>query len=290
MSETTAVLEMPQIVAAVPAIVPAAPAKPAAKQTAMVSWSRDGYDALRVTVETGRPNRSRRGRAFAAIKTVLAELEAGDADEHRAPAWETGIDFDRKGRGEAINCDIYGIDMIDGQPLGVVQVRQYRRSGYQARHGFGGSLRKNYFLVGRNEKTGLPFAHAIGAHAVHAAIARDDSPESPVTAARAWIWDVPAARLGQIIRHGDVALIPVSRLPGGVAAKPIADGPAGVRLIDSHVLQAEQMVEVGGRLYARDPYLQHLKGQHDDVRAIGWSRVQIGPRADPWHFARPTAD
>ena len=64
--------------------------------------------------------RSRIARALRGVEQVLAELQAGNADEHLAPAWEVGKAFDRRGRGEAVNVSIYGFDLVDRQPLGVV--------------------------------------------------------------------------------------------------------------------------------------------------------------------------
>ena len=256
--------------------------------TAQVSTSRDDYGALVIHLTDG-ACRSRVARALRDVKTILAELQARNADEHRAPAWETGAAFDKHGRGEAINVSLYGLDMVDGQSLGVVQVRQYRRTRYQARHDMGGSVRKNYFLIGRNEGTGLPFAHPIESRVVHAAVARDPSPQTPVTAARAWIFAVSADKLPRVLRHGDVAAIPVRALPRG-ERHVVADASAGTQIIDNHVLQADELLEIGGNLYARNPLLQHLTGQHADVRGTGWHRIQVGLRAATWQFARPTAD
>ncbi len=256
--------------------------------TAHISINRDQYGALVIGRSEG-ARRSRIARALRGVEQVLAELQAGNADEHLAPAWEVGKAFDRRGRGEAVNVSIYGFDLVDRQPLGVVQVRQFRRTSYQARHDLGGSVRKNYFLVGRNEGTGTPFSHPIESRVVHAAVARDPSPRSPVTAARAWIFAVPADKLGRVLRHGDVAAIPVRALPRG-ERRVISDAPAGTRVIDSHVLQAEEIIEIGNSCYARNPLLQHLKAQHRDVSGTGWYRIQIGLRAAHWQFARPTAD
>ena len=240
--------------------------------TAQLEISRDQYGAL-VIRRTAGAIRTRFARTLRDVEHVLVDLQKGNTDEHRAPAWETGAAFDRHGAGEAVNISLYGIDRVDGQPLGVVQVRQWhkRRSWQYAQ------VRKNYFLVGRNEGTGLPFAHSIESRVVHAAVARDPSPESPVTAARAWIFDVSADKLPYVLRHGDVAAIPVRALPRG-ERRVIAEASAGTRVIDSHVLQAEEIVDIGGNLYARNPLLQHLRGQHADVSGAGWYRIQVGLR------------
>jgi hypothetical protein len=252
--------------------------------TVQLDISRNEYGALTIHRTPG-ACRTRLARALQGVERVLAELQTGNADEHLAPAWEVGAAFDGDGAGEAVNVSLYGVDLVDGQPLGVVQVRQWRkrRSWEFAR------IRKNYFLVGRNEGTGLPFAHPIESRVVHAAVQRDPAPESPVTAARAWIFGVTADKLRRVLRHGDVAAIPVRALPRG-ERHVIADASAGTRVIDSHVLQAEEIVEIGGKVYARNPLLQHLRGQHADVSGMGWHRIQVGLRADHWKFARPTAD
>lgn len=251
--------------------------------TASMATRRGKWGEL-IIHRTDGANRSKRLRALVAIQDVIADLERGDVDEHRAPAWETGCEFDSRGRGEAVNVDIYGLDLVDGQALGIVQVRQCRKHPRRFTR-----VRKNYFLVGRNEGTGQPFAHPIESRVVHAAVARDGSPESAVIAARAWIFQVSPDKLDRVLRHGDVALVPVARVPVGDRVV-VSDAPAGVQVIDAHVLMATEIITVSGRTYARDPLLQHLKGQHADVRGDGWYRVQVGVRADTWSFSRPTAD
>ena len=262
-----------------------APARRATPPTAQLAIRRDRWGALHVLSEGPGARRTKLARAWHGVREIMAELEAGDADEHRAPAWETGIDWDRrKNRGVAINADIYGVDIVHGQVFGVVQVRRYERTKY------GGNSRKQWLLVGRNEGTRLAFAHPVNGRAVQNAV--NNAPADPsagVTAARAWIFEVPAARLATIRRHGDVAAIPVSRLPAG-ERREIADAPAGLRLIDSHVLMADEIAEINGRTYARNPMLQHLAGQHADVLGHGWHRIQVGLRADVHPFARPTRD
>lgn len=251
--------------------------------TAQVSWTRNQYGALQVTIGAG-ANRSALGRAWKYIQNVLHELEHSGVDEHRAPAWETGCAFDHKGRGEAINVAVYGVAICEKQPLGVVQVRRYAKSHTN----WWPSLRKSYFLVGRNESQTV-FAHPVPAGTVHAAIRRDPSPESPVHAVRAWIFDVPLEKLPTICRHGDVAAIPVRSLPKGERVA-VENTPDGVQLVDSHILHGDEIVRIGQRLYARNPLLCHVKGQHADVVGEGWHRIQIGLRADYWQFAKPTVD
>ncbi len=261
-----------------------ATAKKNSLSTATVTWTRDKYGALVITVGPG-ANRSTLGRCWAEANRILKELEEDDVDEHQAPAWETGCAFDHKGRGEAINVAVYGCSFCHKQSLAVVQVRRYAK----AHTNWWPSIRKNYFLIGRNERTKKAFAHPLPAGTVHAAIRRDPSPEYVVQAARAWIFEVPIEKLPRVLRHGDVAAVPVRSLPSG-ERKFVEDSPEGVSVVDSHVLHAAEIVQVRERLYARDPLLRHLKGQHADVTGKGWHRIQVGLRADYWKFAAPTAD
>jgi len=261
----------------------------AVKPTAPVTWSRDEYFALTVKIGDG-ANRTKLGRTWRAVQQIIGELEAGSVDEHRAPAWSIGAQFGKPGRGgEATNRSIYGVDMVAGQPLAVVQVRHWVQTGYQASHGYHGRASRAWFLVGRNEGTRLPFAHPINPRSIVRELRSDTPPATPVTLARAWVFGVTPDVLPSIIRQGDVALIPVARLPGG-RREPVAGSPDGVQVIDRHVLQAPEAWRYGNRLYARDPFLQHLGQQHADVWGDGWYRVQVGLRTTPRPFARMVGD
>jgi len=257
--------------------------------TASVETYRDGYLALHVHVGVGAV-RTKLARAWLHVQQVAKELEAGNADEHRAPAWSIGATWNRKSRGgQAVDRSVYGVDLVAGQPLGVVQVRHYAQTPYQAKHGYRGSTCCAWFLVGRNEGTGLPFAHPINPRPIVRVLSRTTPPELPVTLARAWVFDIEPSMLPRVVRHGDVALVPVPRLPGG-RREQIPGTPEGVQVIDSHVLQATEIWHVGRVLYALDPFLQHLGEQHADVRATGWHRVQVGLRTTERNFARATKD
>jgi len=120
-------------------------------KTAQVSTSRDRYGAL-VVEQTAGACRSRIARAWRDVERILVELRTGHNDEHVAPVWETGAEFDRRGGGEAINVSLYGVDTVAGQALGVVQVRQWRkrRSWRYAQ------LRKNYFFDRAQRGQGPP--------------------------------------------------------------------------------------------------------------------------------------
>ncbi len=199
-------------------------------------------------------------------------------DEHGN--WNFGADFDKKGRGSALNWDLYGIgrDIHSKVRLIVIQVRQYvkRRKNYWP------DVRKSYFLIGRNEDKTV-FAHPVQSKTVHAAI---DSNKDVVKACQDWIFQADYAK---VKRHGDVAAIP-ARKPRGteVGATQILiqpqDGSAG------HWLETERIVTSENCIYAYNIHLKHMPGTHPDVIAPGWHRIVVGRRGNFYDFAAPTID
>lgn len=199
--------------------------------------------------------------------------DQGSVDEHGS--WEFGCDFDKKGRGEALNWDLYafGHDLHDGRLLIVIQVRQYRKS---TKNGYG-NVRKNYFLVGTNED-GSAFAHPVSANVVRRAITDE---RDAILACQNWIFGGDYAHM---IRHGDLALIPLTKAPAAPAVET-----THLVLEDSHELTATA-IRQNGHVYALNPILAHLPGTHPTVQATGWHRIVVGQRGRFWSFARPTAD
>lgn len=208
-----------------------------------------------------------------AVRTLVENASnAAKIDEHGA--WAFKAEFDRKGRGSAINWDLYAVgnDVHSGELLIVIQVRQFER-----RHkNWYGNVRKNYYLLGTNED-GTTFAHPVSSNVIHAAIRRD---ADVVLAVQNWIFDGDYANM---IRHGDLALVPVKSAPA-----PLTDRTEMV-LENSHQLTA-QAIRLNGHLYAKNPTLVHLPGTHPTVSGQGWFRVQVGNRAAFWKFAVPTVD
>lgn len=207
------------------------------------------------------------------VRAMVKEASSADkVDEHGS--WEFGAAFDRKGRGESLNWDIYGVgyDVHSGQLLAVIQVRQFRRTKYT-------QVRKNYFLIGRNED-GQTFAHAVSHAPIFAAI---KGGRDVLTSVQDWIF---GGDYGRMVRQGDIALIPMKSRPGGTKGqlKRVAV------LEGSHALRADQIAEVDGRVYAKNPGLTHLPGTHPYVQAEGWVRIVVGKRAEFWKFAAPTVD
>jgi hypothetical protein len=218
---------------------------------------------------------SKRLQIMNGYNSIIKDLER--PDEH---GWVTGGDWDKQGRGQQVSIDLYGIDF--DRNLYVVQVRQSirRAASYYLQ------TRKSYFLVGRNEN-GNAFAHCISSAAVHAAIKREPEddviPEIVVDGALQWIWCTDRYR--DIIRHGDVALLPVKAVP---KIAPIDENT--IMVIDSHQLAADEIRRKNGVIYAKNPRLHHLKNQHPDVKTTEWARVIVGRRDSAWDFSPATVD
>jgi len=198
-------------------------------------------------------------------------------------AWETGIESDKKQRGESVNVDVYSYDEARG--LAVVQVRWCR-----FRPGRYNKVRKDYYLIGRNENS-QAFAHPVDS------VARSKSAlasiQGGVIFALTHIWDCTEVQLYKIIRNGDVALIPLSsRDENRISPHWELWEGTKVLIAESHLVEAPQFYSSkSGELYARGRVtIRHLKGQHPTVTGEGLWRVQHGVRADTWGFSRPTAD
>jgi len=208
---------------------------------------------------------------------ALVEAAAGAAKTDEHGSWEFGVTrLNRRGtRWAALNWDLYahGHDAHSGRLLVVVQIRQAVSGRRWTR------IRKNYFLVGTNED-GSTFAHPVSANVIHAAIrgGRD-----VVKATQDWIFGCDYA---QLLRQGDIALIPLRRACG--ERTPLTT----MLLEDSHELQASEIRLGGGdgAVYAKDPRLVHTPGAHPTVTATGWHKIVSGRRAPFWKFAAPTVD
>jgi hypothetical protein len=210
------------------------------------------------------------------IKRIMDDCaKAEKVDDHGS--WEFGAEFDRKGRGSSLNWDVYGYrrDRHNRKMIAVIQIRQFSR----ARKNYFPSIRKSYFLIGRNEDQSA-FAHPIPSQTIHRAISKDASPGFVVEATQKWIFGVDYKK---VIRQGDLALIPLKRA--------IGDNIEGNHTVleDSHELYADQF-KTNGSLYALNPKLVHIPGTHPTISATGWYKVVIGRRARFWDFAAPTID
>ena len=203
------------------------------------------------------------------VSDLCREAEANNC-------WTTGIASDKKQRGTAINCDVYGY--CETRQLAVVQVRQAIFNPKKFT-----KVRKDYYLIGHNED-GSFFAHAVDSPARSSKAMT--TPEACVDYVLAKIWNCREADLDDIIRQGDVAFIPVYKIPD--SAKPI-ESPVILR--DTHKLTGEVWKDKDVYYTRRGAKLTHTKNQHAPVKAkAGYYRVQEGYRAEVWGFSAPTAD
>lgn len=195
-------------------------------------------------------------------------------DEHGS--WEFGKSFDKKGRGHATSYDLYAVgrDIHSKRRLIILQIRQYVKQ-HKSWHP---SVRKSYFLIGRNEDNSI-FAHCVESRTVHSAISKG---KDVIASVQSWIF---GCEYSKVLRQGDIGLIPVKRVP---QPESVIESP--VTLQDSHMLEAESIVSVGGATYAKNPHLHHLPATHPDVSGQGWFKIVVGNRAAHWNFAAPTID
>lgn len=201
----------------------------------------------------------------------LLKSVAENADEHGG--WEFGAEFDSKGRGSALNWDLYafGRDMHTHKSLAVVQVRQYVK-----RHkGWYPSVRRNYFLIGRNED-GTAFAHPVQSRVVHTAAATG---KNIIRAVQRWMFK---CGYEDVVRQGDVAFVPMQRIKGELRIEK------EVLLAESHKVVADEIRENGEAIYVLNPSSTHQT--HDSVKLQGWWKIVVGRRARYWKFARPSKD
>lgn len=205
------------------------------------------------------------------VQTLIREAEA-------AGAYTTGIESDKKQRGSSINVDCYGYDAAQG--LAVIQVRQciFRPNRFN-------KVRKDYYLIGHTEQ-GNVFAHPVETPARSKRAM--SSAEACVRFVLAKIWNCPEEDLSEIVRQGDVAFIPVSRIPEG--AELLAETEITIR--DTHKIAAKQIYKLGSSYFVgRDAKAVHTKNQHKPVKVkYGFFRVQAGVRSTVWGFTRPMGD
>jgi len=198
-------------------------------------------------------------------------------DAEKAGVYTRGIASDKKGRGTAVNVDVYGYD--EEKRLAVVQVRECRFGP-----GRFSQVRKDYYLLGYTE-SGKAFGHPVDSPArSRKALA---SPEATVAWAEARIWHCAVEDLSEVVRQGDVALVP-ARLPE--TAERLEE--TQVILRGTHRLKAERLYRAGDDLYAyKKVSVVHLNHEHRTVQVWGGIyRVVEGYKAPTWGFSAPSAE
>lgn len=193
------------------------------------------------------------------------------------------VDFDRKGRGDSLNHDLYAY--CPSQGVAIVQARHaFRRfkNGYLNVH-------KTYFLVGYNELTGAPFRHPVSATAVRAAVRKHGSDQcSVIKAVQAWMFRVTLKQLEASTRQGDVLATPVRVRPDGLI--PVQGIEARV---DSHIVWGLSVATDptdSTVLWVQNPVLTHERDQHEPVMLEGSYRVTLARESRAWNFATRLGD
>ena len=190
------------------------------------------------------------------------------------------VELDKKGRGTALNHDLYAYDPSQG--VAVIQARQYYKhtaNGY-------GATRKTYFICGRNEITGEFFRHPVGSHAVRAACKKsaEKTRADVVRAAQRWMWQVTEKQLARSVRQGDILLVPEH--------EPVSAKRRGMSFTvsGSHKIMADE-IRLNGRWYGLNPTIIHAKDQHAPIEnLVGWYSIRPARTAHAWDFADRIGD
>ncbi len=216
--------------------------------------------------------------SYGAIRSKLPpEVHALRDSVLKEMGYEEGIkSIGKRGGFEAHNVDVYGYDTT--RNLAVIQLRR----AYRKREGYFTSVKRAYFLIGEDD--GQLFSHALPSSPARIKNLDDVSPEAVVQWAESKIFGVPTARLGQIVRQGDIALVPVRSLPGG--DRRIEMSKSEVLLRGSHrvLLDGETCRDRHGNFYI-DGLVEivHEKEQHKAIAAEGKYRIVRGVRGvTPW--------
>jgi len=241
---------------------------------------RDYYNAIDIT--------SLPTRTANQVKKLVQECQdARKVDEHGG--WEFGAEwgkYDRKANDEygnyrpagwACNWDLYGTgrDYHNKKFLALIQIRQTVRE----KRCYYMQIRKNYFLIGRNED-GSAFAHCVEGRTIHNAIKRG---KDPIKAVQDWIFGGHDYK--KVIRQGDMGLL--SKKPRGRGTR---FGKGALIIESSHILRAEAFLVQGEKLYVYNARMRHQNGVHPTIHHEGWALLLVGRRAAAWSFAAPTID
>lgn len=217
---------------------------------------------------------------YGAVERVPAETLALVAQVKAAVGWQEGIeDTGYRGGYEARHIDVYGHDVA--RQLAVVQLRRC----WKKKESWYPEVEKAYALIGVDD--GQVFSHTIDGSPRRQRGFDYQAPEDTVRWAEAKIFNVPVAKLGTIIRQGDVALVPVAAIPHGAVEIPL---PAGARMhkwtfCGSHKVVIDgAMFEGDTAYYARGLVeVAHSPGQHRPIAAEGRFRIATGLRGvEPW--------
>jgi hypothetical protein len=204
------------------------------------------------------------------INSVTASAKV---DEHRG--WKFGVNSNGRGQVSALNWDLYdyGRDYYNKTTLIVIQIRQFERRKVN----YFSQIRKNYFLIGKNEDNSI-FAHCIEGRVIHNAIKRK---KDVIHAVQSWIFENDYKKVN---RQGDIGLVQVKT--------PLGNDTELTKVVleNSHEISAEKIFLKGEYYYVLNPKVVHYQNVHPTLDMQGWYKVVVGRRSDFWMFAAPTVD
>ncbi len=203
---------------------------------------------------------------------------AQKVDEHGNWDFHNNVNYD--GVGEAVNWDLYdyGYDYHTKKLLCAIQIRQYvkrRKSHYP-------QIRKNYYLIGKNEDSTY-FAHPVEGRVIHCAIRKK---ESVIKAVQNWIFN---ADYTTVVRQGDMGMLSCNKQKGELLEE------TQVILRNSHRIEADKIYvslksDSGNEYYTLNPKMIHIPNLHPEISLEGWCRIIEGKRTAYWNFSAPTID
>jgi len=228
--------------------------------------------------------------SYGALTTVPAEIDALVRQVAREAGWGLGAassgTYGRRSYVfEARNVSVYGYSLAP-QLLALVQIRRYEQNKY------GGSLRKSYALVGLDGDQ--LFSHVLPGSPLAWTGLRNMSPEDAIQKAESKIFRVPIAKLGSIIRQGDIAIVPAASIPGSAVQIEPEIALHRFVLANSHdlTIDGDLFEAPNSDLYVRGLVeIDHARGQHHPVDFEGRARIVIGSEGrEPWWMRVSLAD
>lgn len=186
-------------------------------------------------------------------------------------------ELNKKGGFEAHNWDIYGYDAT--RKLVVLQFRHV----YKRKESWYTQVQKQYVLAGIDE--GQPFFHILPSSPLQMKGLKESTPQEVVRWCESKIFGVRIDTLKNIVRQGDVAFVPVLRIPRD------AERVTGtVTYRESHKLSGDVFEDDGQYYVSGTATLDHIPGQHSQRTVSGTYRVVTGERGSRWHWLNAPVD
>ncbi len=216
---------------------------------------------------------------YGAIPSYPAGIKELISKVRDAAGWETGITHEgfRRGGFESRNIDMYGYDTE--RSLAVIQIRR----AWRKKASWYTDISKVYALVGLDD--GQVFSHPLLTSPRRNRYLGCLAPEEVVQWAESKIFGIPVAKLGTIVRQGDIALVPVRGISRDAIPSPRAvrreDGVYTLTMRDSHEVQVDGALLLHNRALYVDGVVEvvHTKHEHKSIAGTGKFKIVAGERA-----------